>query len=103
MIAGRLRLFLGEGSSGQHRMEMNTNFFHMFISSFGNKCLAVAVFGAASQSPIFNFYVAMTECIVGAGKPQTIKNTSETWKTSGRALVALSKADSDSLEVLSSI
>ena len=45
----------------------------------------------------------MTECIVGAGKPQTINNTSETWKTSGRALVALSKADSDSLEVLSSL
>ena len=27
MISGRLRLFLGEGSSGQHGMEMNTNFF----------------------------------------------------------------------------
>ena len=75
----------------------------MFISSFGNQCLAVAVFGAASQSPIFNFYVAMTECIVRAGKPETINNMSETWKTSGRAVVALSKADSDSLEVLSSL
>ena len=73
----------------------------MFTSSFGNKCLAVAVFGAASQNPIFNFYVAMTECIVGAGKPRTINNTSETWKTSGRALSVLSKEDSDSLEVLS--
>ena len=37
------------------------------------------------------------------GKPRTTKDTSETWKTAGRELSALSKADSDSLEALSSL
>ena len=35
------------------------------------------------------------------GKPRTTNDTSETWKTAGRELSALSKADSDYLEVLS--
>ena len=60
-------------ASAQHRVEMNTNFFRAFIPSFGNKYLAIRVFGASSQSPIFNFYLAITKRIVGGGETRNDK------------------------------
>ena len=73
-VGGKTYVFLSRFVSLSEHAPLGTrSVIGWFIPSFGNKCLAVAVFGAASQRPIFNSHVAIPERIVGGGETTNYK------------------------------